>query len=340
MKTYKVDLDYESFLFDPNYIENSPANQKVIREFEYVFFLVNKEKCALKNVRTYEKNYLNKLQKLDFVVPELNANAKEAESWWGNRHSYSVEQFLNSKITSAELAMKYNWGFYNGALISSSDEAEAHVRKFPQYKNWIIKRPHSFSGIGHYQFTSETINKFIMNKIISGKVLLEPMHERVFDIGTTFVVENGEIKRQFMVENCNSAQGGFKGGVGAKTLADFKNYIQETYSYSLDELESVTQEIAKKYIELGAINNIQIDSFVYKEDGILKLYPLVEVNYRKTMGLVIQSLADKYPECKRVEWVIRTQKEISEDADFYNRGELIRLSPDGTHFQTYLKKIL
>jgi hypothetical protein len=339
MKTYKVDLDYESFLFDPNYIEDSSTAQKIIREFEYIFFLVNKQNCYLKNIRTYEKNYLNKLQRLNFFIPELKPDEKNAESWWGNRHDYNLEQTLNSKITSAEIALENNWGLFNGAVVKTSDEIEAHIKNHPQFQNWIIKRPHGFSGIGHYQLTSNNINKFILNKILVGPVLLEPMHTRVFDIGTTFVAEKGEIKRQFMVENVNSPQGGFKGGVGASDVDKFKKYIAEKYSYSLDELEKITQEIAKKYLAMGAINNIQIDSFVYLENDELKLYPLVEVNYRKTMGLVIQSLADKYPESSRIEWIVKTQKEISEDSDFYNRGELVRLSPDGTHFQTYLKNI-
>lgn len=340
MKTYKVDLDYESFLFDSNYTEDSVSNLKIIREFEYIFFLVNKNECTLKNARDYEKNYLNKLKTLDFFIPQFNPRATNAISWWGNRHNYSTEQILNSKITSAELGVKNNWGFYCGAIVKSSDEVEDHVKKFPQYKNWIIKRPHSFSGIGHYQFNSDNMNKFIMSKTIQGEVLLEPLYKRVFDVGTTFVIEDGIINRQFMVENINSANGGFKGGVGASSLDKFKKYILEKYDYDLSELEETTKDIAQKYLDMGAINNIQIDSFVYEEDGHLKLYPLVEVNYRKTMGLVIQALADKYPDCKNVEWVIRTKKEIDEDTDFYKRCELIRLSPDGTHFQTYLKKIL
>jgi hypothetical protein len=340
MKTYKVDLDYESFLFDPAHTEDSVANLKIIREFEYIFFLVNQENCILKNARDYEKNYLNKLKGLDFVIPQLDPREKNTTSWWGNRHSYSIEQNLNSKITSADLGVKNNWGFYKGALVQSSDEVVVHIKQFPEYQNWIIKRPHSFSGIGHYQFNSENINKFIMNKIILGEVLLEPLYKRVFDIGTTFVVVDGIINRQFMVENINSSNGGFKGGVGANTLDKFKKYIFDKYNYSLDELENITKLIAQSYLEMGAINNIQIDSFVYEEDGILKLYPLVEVNYRKTMGLIIQTLADKYPDCSTVEWVIRTKKDIDEDRDFYTRSELIRLSPDGTHFQTYLKRNL
>ncbi len=338
MKTYRVDLDYESYLFDTNYSEDSVLNLKIIREFEYIFFLVNKVDCTLKNARDYEKNYLNKLKALNFVIPQLNPRATDTKSWWGNRHSYPIEQKLNSKITSAEIGSIYGWGFYKGALVKSSEEVIEHIKKYPENINWILKRPHSFSGIGHYQFNAPSSNKFIMDKIITAEVLLEPLYNRVFDIGTTFVIEDGLIKHHFMVENINSPSGGFKGGVGASSIDKFKKYIFEKYNYDLNELELITKEIAQIYLEMGAINNIQIDSFVYLENGAFKLYPLVEVNYRKTMGLVIQSLADSYPEYSSIEWVIRTKKEILEDPDFYKRSELSRLSPDGTYFQTYLKK--
>lgn len=141
-----------------------------------------------------------------------------------------------------------------------------------------------------------------------------------------------------MVENFNSSQGGFRGGVGTSNVDNFKKYISDRYSYSLDSLEEITREIAAAYLKMGAIGNVQIDSFVYEEDGELKLYPLVEVNYRKTMGLVIQSLADK-SSGDRIEWLVRTKKEIDDDTDFYKRGDIKRLSPDGTHFQTYLAEI-
>lgn len=340
MKTYKVDLDYEAFLFDPSYREDSPAFQKIVREFEYVFFLVNQEACKLKNLRDYDKNYLNKLKNSGFIIPELNPKSENALYWWGHHHDYSLEQKLNSKITSAQLGEKNHWGFFEGALISSVEELRAHVKKFPEHTKWIIKRPHSFSGIGHYQFSSSTINPFILEKILLGQVLLEPVYERVFDIGTTFVIESGVIKRKFMVENFNSPQGGFKGGMGASDFSGFKKIIEKKYDYTLDELDLVTNSIADAYLAMGALFNIQIDSFVYREEGKLKLYPLVEVNYRKTMGLVIQALADKFSEASHIEWVIKTKKEIEEEGTFYqNHPEQIRLSPDGTHFQTYLRKI-
>jgi hypothetical protein len=338
MRTYKVDLDYESYLFDTSYSEDLPLYQKIIREFEYIFFLVNKDTCVLKNYRDYDKNYLNKLQGLGFVIPKLDPRAQNAKSWWGYRHNYALEQTLNSKITSAKVAQDNGWGFSQGAIVSKVEEVQMHLKLFPQYKNWIIKRPHGFSGIGHYQFESSNINSFILSKILVGEVLLEPLYKRVFDIGTTFAINDGIIERQFMVENFNSPQGGFRGGVGCSNVDNFKKYIKETYSYDLQELEGITRKIANIYLKTGAIGNIQIDSFVYEEDGVLKLYPLVEVNYRKSMGLVIQSLADKST-ASRVEWLVRTQKEIAEDKNFYLQGDIKRLSPDGTHFQTYLKEI-
>lgn len=338
MKTYKVDLDYESFLFDPAYREDSLQYQKIIREFEYIFFLINKDPCILKNYRDYDKNYLTKLQNMGFFIPTLDPKATGAKAWWGCHHNYSLEQTLNSKITSAKLASVHGWGFFQGAIVSSVDEIESHLAQFPQYKNWIIKRPHGFSGIGHYQFESHNMNAFIMSKILVGEVLLEPLYKRVFDIGTTFEIVDGIIQRQFMVENFNSSLGGFRGGVGAKSVDKFKKYIFERYSYSLDELEKITREIAKAYLDMGAIGNVQIDSFIYEEEGVLKLYPLVEVNYRKSMGLVIQSLADRST-AERIEWLVRTQKEISEDKSFYQQENMKRLSPDGTHFQTYLKEV-
>jgi hypothetical protein len=330
MKAYKVDLDYESFLFDPNYIEDSSASLKIIREFEYVFFLVNQEDCALKALKTYEKKYLTHLKTLGFFIPEFNRNALSIHYWWGLRKNIEIEKLLNSKITSANLARENSWGFHEGALVSDMSALKNHIAKYPNRKKWIIKRPFSFSGIGHYQFNTDNLNEFIVSKILIEVVLLEPVFERVFDIGTTFVIADGIIQRQFMVENFNSPEGGFKGGAGSSDVDKFKKYIHNRYSYSLRELEENTREIADLYIKKGATSNIQIDSFVYRDNEELKLYSLVEVNYRKTMGLVIDALARKYSDANWIEWRIAMKNEPQPEVDFI-------LSPDDSRFTSGIK---
>jgi len=335
LKTYKIDLDYEASLFDPNYQENSPGTLKIIREFEYVYFLVQKEKTILKNVKSYEKKYLDHLSALGFTIPEFNPEAGQYKYWWGNHHDRELEQKLNSKLTSAEIAQKNGWGFHEGAIVESLDQLKVHLKKYSHLEKWIIKRPHSFSGIGHCQFSATSLDESQLVKILSEKVLLEPVYERVFDIGTTFEIENGMIKRQFMVENFNSHSGRFKGGAGASNVDKFKKYILHKYSYSLDELEKITQAISQTYLSQGAISNIQIDSFVYREEGKLKLYPLVEVNYRKTMGLVIQSLAEKFSDAEWVEWKVESVKKLKDNP---LPNDWIKVSPEGNHFHSFFKK--
>ena len=227
MKTYKVDLDYESSLFNPQYQEKAPSNLKIIREFEYVFFLIQKEKCNLKNSKGYEKKYLDTLKSIGFVLPELTPNAVEYEYWWGYHHNKEIEKHLNSKLTSAQMAQQKGWGFQEGAIVENRDELKKHLNQFSHREHWIIKRPYSFSGIGHYTFNAKSYDENILSKILTEKILLEPVYERVFDIGTTFVVEKGKIIKQFMVENFNSSSGAFQGGAGASSVDKFKKYIEK-----------------------------------------------------------------------------------------------------------------
>jgi hypothetical protein len=336
MTPFKVNLDYEASLFDPHYREDSSANLKIIREFEYVYFLVQKEKSALKNFKGYEQKYLDGLKEMGFIIPTFDPKAAQFQNWWGKNQNFELEQKLNSKLTSALIAQNNHWGFWEGALIENLDQLKFHVTKNPQYTRWIIKRPHGFSGIGHYLFDSQNLegqSTEALSKILTEKVLLEPIYDRLFDIGTTFVINDGIIEKYFMIENLNSSSGRFTGGIGAKNVDKFKKYILIKYGFDLDELDVIAGKIAQHYLSIGATSNVQIDSFVYKEEGKLKLYPLVEVNYRKTMGLVIQSLAEFFEDSDLVEWKIEPAKnEVKEE-------EWTRLSPLGNHFHSYVKKI-
>jgi len=247
-----------------------------------------------------------------------------------------LEIFLNSKLTSAEIAKKNSWGFMDGAIVESMIEIKAHLIKFPNKKKWMLKHPYGFSGRGHFQFDADNFDEEKLAKKITEKYLLEPVYNRLFDIGTTYVIHNGVIQSTFMVENFNSPLGGFRGGAGASNVEKFKKYIYKKYSYSLDQLEANTLNIVKKYLELGAISNIQIDSFVYREDDTneLKLYSLVEVNYRKTMGLVINSLACKFGDSEYIEWRIEAAKSLKEiplDKSWK------KISPNENYFQSFFR---
>ena len=54
-------------------------------------------------------------------------------------------------------------------------------------------------------------------------------------------------------------------GFGCSSHEKFKSHIQQSYGYDLGELESIARKICELYIEMGAVSNVQIDSFVYRE---------------------------------------------------------------------------
>lgn len=335
MDTYKINLDYESYLFDKHFDENSLATQKKNREFEYVFFLVNNLACKLQNVRPYSTSYLAHLKNDGFTIPELVRTSTDGVEWWGHNDDFELAKKLNSKFTSVEIAKANNWGFDQGCLVADETSLRNHILHNSLIQNWILKQPHGFSGIGHYKFLAADVFESRFKYKFSGITLLEPFYERVFDIGTTIILKNGAVQDWFMVENYNSQSGSFRGGAGAADKKLFKDFIQSKYAFDLSSLESVILKIAQKYQQLGATKNIQVDSFVYRENGVLKLYPLVEVNYRKTMGLVIHALAEKLGENRVIEWLIYNKKETAQ-ADLTN---LIKISPEDNHFSSFVRKI-
>ena len=68
MKTYKVDLDYENYLFDESYDPNLKPYMKINQSFEFAFFIVNKQKCKLQNSKPYPREYLARLKKDHFYT--------------------------------------------------------------------------------------------------------------------------------------------------------------------------------------------------------------------------------------------------------------------------------
>ena len=279
-----------------------------------------------------------------FSSPPVSEKSKievKIKTFWGHNHGEEIERLLNSKITSAKIAKENGWGFHrdHSTLVRTYEDVVKHVQKYwkgnscdPQFDRWLLRRPQYSSGIGQKMFLASTFTRDTVANYLSCKdhsdddneidqVLLEPYYTRVVDIGTTFIIDpKGNILRQFMVENFIAESGGFSGGVGAATYDVFKLYIERKYEfYELDNLVEITKDIANIYISMGARGNVQIDSFVYKEydsvrgDFKMNIYPLVEVNYRKTMGLVIQRLADMYTSeatSDYIEWKLISKKQL------------------------------
>ncbi len=324
---YKIDLDYEHYLFDNSYNEADPKFLKVIKEFEYVFFFFNLQHSTLKNAQDYSDEYLKYLEGLNFKLPKLSKDEKSYQYFWGERLNFNLEQKLNSKITSAKLAKELGLGFQHGMLISDVDNLKKYLKN-SNFKKFLMKDPEGFSGIGHTKIDESTDLEKIK---ITKTMLVEPFYQRVCDIGCTFnKLSNGSYE-MFLVENYNNEKGSFKGGLATSCVDLFLKNIKDKYQFDLEKSIPLYERIFREYQNMGATSNVQIDSFIFLEENKLKLYPLVEVNYRKTMGLVMKKLADHF-EKEKIEWL------VTHTNDLENKKEFLKLSPDSSKFKSYIKK--
>ena len=66
--------------------------------------------------------------------------------------------------------------------------------------------------------------------------------------------------------------------------------ISENFQINFEDILETEKKISEIYNHLGNKKIIQIDSFIYKENNLIKFYPLVEVNARKSMGFFVNKL--------------------------------------------------
>lgn len=330
-----VNLDYEAYLFDSHYHENADQFVRAVKEFEHVFFLFAKKSDSMITYNEYSEEDLLRYQKLGFEIPKLTPKARinknlPIDYWWGRKHDLPLEKFLNSKLTSIMIAKKLHLGFYQGAVVNSYAEFLTHLNHHPEITEWVLKNPFGMSGRGHYLFSTD---KKIPEHIVKSRTILEPLYKRVLDLGTTFIVEDGKIVDQFMVINFNDHIGQFKGAGTSLNQKAIGHFLEKAFGIAIDLIQGQLQQIADEYLQHKPQNNIQIDSFFYlDQNNKFQFYPLVEVNCRKTMGLVVYQLAKRHPEAW-CEWRFdENNYDVKKD-----EIESFRLSPQNVKTQTYVR---
>ena len=101
-------LDYEFKLFD-SWQDDLKEQKKILtisKEFEYVYFLIEKEQTALKNLKNYPDDYLSHLKDFGFTIPQfVEKFSGNLNNWWGELKDRDSEKILNSKETSTKFAL-------------------------------------------------------------------------------------------------------------------------------------------------------------------------------------------------------------------------------------------
>ena len=267
MKAIKVNADYESVLFF-----NKPL--PVVNEaLEFLAFYI--EDRPIITSKKYSDEFLNHVERLTGHRPVLKKEGA-FDNWWGELKNIPLEQKLNSKEMSAELNIKEGWCQDTHIISSLSDLP-------PLDKTYLAKNPYGMSG-QNFCLVSEGRLQNLEVMLKHGKVILEPLLDRVYDF-SHYVFPDGKIIRY---QNLVDKKFQYKGTI----LSD----LPFTHEISKDEwsrFDEALKKIIDHYKHPEMTSGFSVDSFVYREGSELKIRFLSEVNYRKTMGYVAYKLKEK-----------------------------------------------
>jgi hypothetical protein len=307
--SWLFNTDYELKLFssNPQIKESSRLNQ----EFEYLMHYLDYSPIA--TLKQYSKEAIEKIEFLSNKKFELDSNIKNAKNFWGELKDIELERKLNSKITTTQFLIENGLSHPSTLILNEIDE------KFLS-KNFVIKLAGGFSGKEVYSG-----DKF---KFKNGPIIVELKLDRLFDFSV--LNENGV---NYIYQNFIDKHFQYRGTIINRSTVLNPEMFLIDFNISEDEAKKYNNFLKQIKKNWGENSIYSIDSFIYQNDLLRKVYFMSEINYRKTFGWLTLKLADKF--LKDFQWVglfLSKLKNLDKNSEF----KIISLSPNENQFQVYL----
>ena len=184
------------------------------------------------------------------------------------------------------------------------EEVEAILRADPQ--PYLVKAPYSCAGRGIRQVKgtlSEGEKQWIGGIVRKqGCIGVEPLREKRFDLAMEFFSDGeGKISYRGVSLFTAAAVGSYTGNILAPA-EELKRQIEKDVGPDMPEINELLEEIGESlsavlqetagYLYRGYLG---VDMLIYADDaGVLRLHPCVEINWRRTMGLLAIELSRRY----------------------------------------------
>lgn len=273
INTYYVNFDYD-INFLSKRVDYNFKNQKII---EFIFFIINEEPNAILASRfKYNESYLSYLSSLGFKICKTTQNFTTSNFWWGNFDHFEMKKSFISKsnliktLENTGLIPEFVRVISKGEKISVSEGD----------KKFFYRQEYGYSGLG---------NRIVENGFVCEMDgTIAPLLKVVITFGVTINLEDESF---FICQNRINEKGNFLGGRIIKCEA-----IAKLLNKTSLEIEKEIQDIISIFKRKGAVSYIQFDSLIYENNSMNCWYKVVEVNYRKTMGLFVKKLYEKFGE--------------------------------------------
>jgi hypothetical protein len=224
---------------------------------------------------------------------KVQAWALQREMQYSMPDDWPIIQQVNSKAFSLNFTL-----LKESALIDNLGALNDWLNSFKGIK--VLKTCFGLSGLGHLIIDSQTsgqkITAFCLKEWQSRRPILgEPWLDRLFDFSTQwFLSKEGSTELLGATVFESNAKGGYEG-----TLAGPEQEIFQTYLPYLQEHMIHAKRVLSRIFEMGYFGHVGIDAFVYRcpQTKELRLYPVVEINGRKTLSYVALRLQQlKFPD--------------------------------------------
>ena len=284
MKALRFNADYELDLF---YGQKGPEILNHSLEF-MLFFLTNNPVLTQKK---YDSGYLDHVEHISGHRPTLIKDGPY-ENYWGMLKNRELEKWWNSKLTTTELIIKKGWCSDTHILKSEDD-----VIGIGMTKDALLKDPHGMSGQKFQVLPREMIPgdklSIVRRAIKNGPLILEPLLNRKYDFSQYIFPDGKKISYQNIVDEKFQ----YKGSIfhdykraNLESLSFYQEIDKKYWSLFSKQIEDLITFFSQQPNECG----YSIDSFIFEEMGELKIRPVSEINYRRTMGRISYELSLLY----------------------------------------------
>ncbi len=261
MKPNRVNFDFEEALYrnDPLY-----KSKKIVNKLEYIYFLFNEE-APLYSEQKYSKRIIKYYLDLFHHNIQVEYNVPY-NSWWGDIEDFEESKRINSKVEQTKYLNKVS--LIPKDIITVN---ELEIVKVNPSLEYYYRSNYGFSGLA--------------NSIISKRSQFTPPRDGVLGQYRDVILSFGVTFREndfFICKNIIE-KGKFLGGeiITINELTKLSFMDHESIEYEIKQIIKSIKTFSMK--DWG-----QFDSFFYKEGSEVKWYKVVEINQRKTMGLVVK----------------------------------------------------
>ncbi len=262
----KVNADYEMVLFHG---KSGPPFMSEALEF-LAFYL---QDLPVHTTKEYGQEFLSHVTEVSGRVPKIVRHGQPL-NWWGPLTNLAREKWLNSKLTSFQLALTHGWT--EGKILSRNEVLALTIDQ-----ETLVKDPHGMSGKGLIILRPGV--PIVVPQALQGNLIVEPLLKRKFDFSTFVFPDGNQITYQNLVDEKFQYRGTLfssPDNLSETSLSFYQDVPKEQWKKYRDALNVIRQEVG--HTEYG----FSVDSFVHDVNGNNRIHILSEVNARRTMGLI------------------------------------------------------